>query len=192
MSTSVDSTARTAWWMLLVRAVLTLVFGIVALASPGIALLVLVYVFASYALLEGVAAISFGIRARGTPHRGWSVAQGVISVLAGLVTLIWPGQTALTLLFLVAFWAIVLGVAEVGEAFAARRRGEGSWGWTLAAGVLNVVVGVVLLVRPGSGILTLLWLIGAFAVAAGIAGIGWAFRTRAATGPADPVAEDRA
>ncbi|WP_214407088.1 HdeD family acid-resistance protein [Pseudonocardia lacus] len=181
MSTSVDTTAQTAWWILLIRAVLTVVFGVVALASPGIALLVLIYVFASYALLEGVAAISFGLRARGShPHWGWSVGEGVISVLAGIVALFWPGQTALTLLFVVALWAIVLGVAGVGEAFAARGRGDGSWGWTLLGAVLNVVVGVLLLVWPGSGILTLLWLVGAFALASGLAGIARAFRVRAA------------
>jgi len=186
MSASVDSTEKTAWWMLLIRAVLTLLFGIVALASPGIALLVLVYVFATYAILEGVAAIGFGIRARATlPHWGWSIAQGVISVLAGIGALVWPGTTALTLLFLIAIWAIVLGVAEVGGAFAARRSGGAGWGWTLAAGVLNVVVGIVLLARPGSGILTLLWLIGIFAVASGIAGVGWAFRVRRTTGTAE-------
>jgi uncharacterized membrane protein HdeD (DUF308 family) len=189
MSTPADSTTKAAWWMLLVRAVLTLAFGIVALASPGIALLALVYVFASYALLEGVAAVSYGFRARGTaPHWGWSVAQGVISVLAGLVALVWPGQTAVTLLFVIAFWAIVLGVAEVGEAFAARKAGNDHWGWTLASGALNVVVGILLMIWPGSGILTLLWLIGVFALASGIAGIGWAFRVRATTGVTDPVA----
>lgn len=188
MSTSVAPTARTAWWMLLVRAVLTVLFGVVALVSPGIALLALVYVFGFYALLEGVAAVAFGIRARGTPHWGWAVAQGVVSVVAGVVALVWPGPTALTLLFLVAFWAIVLGVAEIGEAFTVRGRGMRSWVWTLVAGVLNVVVGVVLLVLPGSGILALLWLIGVFAIASGIAGIGWAFQVRAAAAPAaDPV-----
>src|SRR4051794_14117672 len=120
MSTPVDSTAKTAWWMLLIRAVLTLAFGVVALASPGIALLVLdlgvaalappgaalvvlVYSFGTYAAREALAAISFGTPPRRSePHWGWSVAQGVISVLAGLTALVWPGPTAVTLLFLIA------------------------------------------------------------------------------------------
>jgi uncharacterized membrane protein HdeD (DUF308 family) len=190
MSTPVDSTAKTAWWMLLIRAVLTLAFGVVALASPGIALLVLVYVFGTYAVLEGLAAVSFGIRARRSePHWGWSVAQGVISVLAGLVALVWPGPTAVTLLFLIAVWAVVLGVTEIGEAFAARRRGDDSWGWMLGAAALNIIVGVLLLVWPGSGILTLLWLVGVFALASGVVGIGRALRVRAATGPTRAAAE---
>lgn len=183
MSSSVDTAVKTVWWMLLIRAILTLAFGIVALSSPGIALLALVFVFATYAILEGIAAVTLGIRSRGTaPHWGWSVFQGAVSILAGLLALIWPGATALTLLFLVAFWAIVLGVAEIGQAFVARKRGEDTWGWTVAAGALNIIVGILLLVWPATGILTLLWLIGVFAVATGIVGIIWAFRART-TGP---------
>jgi uncharacterized membrane protein HdeD (DUF308 family) len=171
--------------MLLVRAALTLVFGIIALVSPGIAVLALIYVFGFYAVLEGVAAISFAIRARAAlPHWGWMVAEGTISVLAGLVALLWPGQTALTLLFLVAIWAIALGVAQIAEAFVARRRVDGTWGWALAGGVLNVLFGAVLLVWPGSGILTLLWLIGVFAIAVGVTGIVRALRLRAQPGTA--------
>jgi uncharacterized membrane protein HdeD (DUF308 family) len=157
---------------------------------PGIELLVLVYVFGTYAVLEGLAAVSFGIRARRSePHGGWSVAQGVISLLAELVALVWPGPTAVTLLFLIAVWTVVLGVTEIGEAFAARRRGDDSWGRMLGAAALNIIVGVLLLVWPGSGILTLLWLVGAFAPASGVVGIGRALRVRATTGPTRVAAE---
>jgi uncharacterized membrane protein HdeD (DUF308 family) len=165
--------------MLLVRAALTLAFGIIALASPGIALLALVYVFGFYAILEGIAAIAFAVRARASlPHWGWLVAEGVVSVLAGLVALFWPGLTALTLLFVVAIWAVVLGVAQIAEGFAGRRRGDASWGWAVVGGVINILFGILLMVWPASGILALLWLIGIFAVVAGIAGIVRAFRVR--------------
>ena len=99
----------------------------------------------------------------------WTIVQGVVSVLAGIIALIWPGVTALALLFVVAFWAIVLGIGEIGGAFASRSSGSTTWGWTLAAGILNVVFGVVLLIWPASGILTLVWLVGIFTLAGGIA-----------------------
>jgi uncharacterized membrane protein HdeD (DUF308 family) len=160
-------------------------FGIIALVSPGIALLTLVWVFGIYAILDGIAAVALGIRARGEPNWVWTLVQGVVSVLAGLVALVWPGVTALALLFLIAFWAVMLGVGQIGGAFAARRRGSNAWGWTLAAGVLNVVFGVLLLIWPGSGILTLVWLVGIFALAGGIALIVLAFRVRSVARPTE-------
>jgi uncharacterized membrane protein HdeD (DUF308 family) len=178
MDTTVQSVAKTVWWLVLLRGIFMVLFGIIALVSPGIALLTLVWVFGVYAILDGIAAVMLGIRTRGEPHWVWTLIQGVVSVLAGLVALVWPGVTALALLFIVAFWAVMLGVGEIGGAFAARRRGSNAWGWTLAAGVLNVVFGVLLLIWPASGILTLVWLVGIFALAGGIALIVLAFRVR--------------
>ena len=101
-----------------------------------------------------------------------------MSALAGAIALIWPGVTALALLFVVAFWAIMLGVGEIGGAFASRKRGSQAWGWTLAAGILNVVFGIVLLAWPASGILALVWLVGIFTLAGGLTLILLAFRVR--------------
>jgi uncharacterized membrane protein HdeD (DUF308 family) len=185
MHTTVQSVAKTVWWLVLLRGTLTVLFGIIALVSPGIALLTLVWVFGIYAIIDGIAAIALGIRTRGEPHWGWTIVQGVVSVVAGLIALFWPGVTALALLFVIAFWAIMQGIGEIGGAFAARRVGSTAWGWTLVAGILNVVFGVLLLVWPGSGILTLVWLVGIFAVAGGIALVILAFRVRSVAKSAD-------
>jgi uncharacterized membrane protein HdeD (DUF308 family) len=178
MDTTVRSVAKTVWWLVLLRGALMVLFGIIALVSPGIALLTLVWVFGIYSILDGIAAVALGIRTRGEPHWVWTIVQGVVSVLAGFVALVWPGVTALALLFLIAFWAILLGVGEIGGAFASRQRGSNAWGWTLAAGVLNILFGVLLLIWPASGILTLVWLVGIFALAGGVALILLAFRVR--------------
>lgn len=180
MDTNTRSVAQTMWWLVLVRGILMVLFGILALGWPGIALLTLVWLFGVYAILDGVTAVVIGVRSRGEPHRVWTIVQGVVSVLAGLVALVWPGLTALALLFVIAFWAIVLGIGEIGGAFASRRSGSGAWGWTLAAGILNVVFGVLLLVWPAGGILALVWLVGIFALAGGIALVVLAFRVRQA------------
>jgi uncharacterized membrane protein HdeD (DUF308 family) len=82
------------------------------------------------------------------------------------------------LLFVVAFWAIMLGIGEIGAAFASRKRGSHAWGWTLTAGILNVVFGIVLLAWPASGILALVWLVGIFTLAGGLTLIFLAFRVR--------------
>jgi uncharacterized membrane protein HdeD (DUF308 family) len=185
MDTDIKSVAQAMWWLVLLRGILMVLFGIIALMWPGIALLTLVWLFGAYAVLDGITAIVIGVRARGEPHWVWTVVQGVVSVLAGVIALVWPGVTAFALLFVVAFWAIVLGIGEIGAAMASRRRGSSAWGWTLAAGILNVVFGVVLLIWPATGILALIWLVGIFMVAGGIALITLAFRVRSAARSSD-------
>lgn len=187
MDTNLKTVANAVWWLVLLRGILLAIFGIIALVSPGIALLALLWVFGLFAILEGIAAVVIGIRSRGEPHWVWTIVQGVVSVLAGIIALIWPGLTALALLFVVAFWAIVLGIGEIGGAFASRRSGSTSWGWTLAAGILNIIFGVVLLMWPASGILTLIWLVGIFTLAGGIVLVVLAFKVRSiAKSAADP------
>jgi uncharacterized membrane protein HdeD (DUF308 family) len=178
VDTNIRSIAKAVWWLVLLRGILMALFGIIALVSPGIALLTLIWLFGFYALLDGVTAIVIGVRTRGEPHWGWTVVQGVISVLAGLVALVWPGATAFALLFVVAFWAIMLGIGEIAAAFTSRRGGSGAWGWTLAAGVLNVLFGVVLLLWPASGILALVWLVGVFSLIGGVTLVALSFKVR--------------
>jgi uncharacterized membrane protein HdeD (DUF308 family) len=185
MDTNVKSVATAVWWLVLLRGIFMVIFGIIALMSPGIALLTLVWVFGFYAILDGIAAVVIGVRTRGEPHWVWMIVQGVVSALAGLIALVWPGVTAFALLFVVAFWAIMLGIGEIGGAFTSRQSGSNSWGWTLAAGVLNVVFGVLLLMWPASGILTLVWLVGVFTLVGGVALITLALRVRSVAKTAD-------
>jgi uncharacterized membrane protein HdeD (DUF308 family) len=179
--------ARTVWWLVLLRGVLAVLFGLFALFAPGATLLALVYVFGAYAVLDGVTAVVAGVRhRRQEAHWVWHLVEGVISVLAGIVAFAWPGITALVILYVVAFWSVFTGVSEIMESFAMRRRGSPTWGWMLAAGVLGVLFGIVLLVAPGGGLLTLLWLVGVYSVVFGVIVVGWAFRLRNAVGAGRP------
>jgi len=170
---------RAVWWLVLVRGILAVLFGLFALFSPGSTLLALVIVFGVYAVLDGVTAVVAGLRhRREEAHWIWHVVLGVVSVIAGVVAFVWPGVTVLAILYVIAFWSIVAGVTEIMEAFAMRRAGSSSWGWALAAGVVSVLFGIVLAVQPGVGLLTLLYLVGAYALVAGVILIWWAFRLR--------------
>jgi uncharacterized membrane protein HdeD (DUF308 family) len=191
MDTKSKSVAKAVWWLVLLRGIFMAIFGLIALVSPGIALLTLVWLFGFYAILDGIAAVVIGIRTRAEPHWVWAIVQGIVSVLAGVIALIWPGVTALALLFVVAFWAIVLGIGEIVGAVASRKSGSNAWGWTLAAGILNVVFGVLLLIWPASGILTLIWLVGIFTLAGGVALVLLAFRVRSVAKSAGPGATDQ-
>lgn len=173
--------ARSVWWLVLLRGVLAILFGLVALFTPGTALLAIVFVFGAYAILDGITAIVAGIRHRGAEsHWVWHLVQGVVSVIAGVVAFAWPGVTVLALLFVIAFWSIVNGIAEIMESFAMRKRGSGTWGWMLAAGIVSVLFGIVLVIQPGAALITLLWFVGAYAVIFGVIIVVWAFRLRGA------------
>ena len=155
--------------------------SLIALFTPGTALLALVFVFGAYAIIDGIIAIVAGIRHRGSEsHWVWHLVQGVVSVIAGIVAFVWPGVTVLALLFVLAFWSIVSGIAEIMESFAMRKRGSDTWGWVLAAGIVSVLFGIVLFLVPGAALITLLWLVGAYAVVFGVIIIVWAFRLRGA------------
>ncbi|HXV92371.1 MAG TPA: HdeD family acid-resistance protein, partial [Pseudonocardia sp.] len=184
-SSEIGGELKALWWLVLLRGVFAVIFGLIALFLPGSALLALVIVFGVYAIVDGITAVVLGIRHRATErHWIWHIVQGVVSVIAGLVALFWPGVTVLAILFVIAIWSIVLGVAEIVQAFAARSRGSESWGWLLAGGVVAVIFGIVLLVWPGATLLVLLWTVGIFAIVFGVVLIVGAFRVRRAVGAA--------
>ena len=172
----IPSTLTTNWWAMFLRGVVALLFGSVTLAWPGMTLIVLIVFFGAYVLVDGVLAIVAGIR--GSEGRRWLLlAEGVLSVLAGLIAFFWPGMTVLLLLFVISAWAIFTGLLKVVMAIFFRREVENAWLMGLS-GVLSVLFGVILAVLPGAGLLTLVWLIGIYALVVGIVLIYLGFRVR--------------
>lgn len=168
------------WWALALRGLLALLFGLLVLLWPGPGLLALVFLFGAYAIVDGALAVVAGVRGTAGP-RWLLVVEGVIGVLAGIVAFAWPGITALALLYVVAFWAVFGGIAEIASAVALRREIEDEWALALG-GVLSIIFGVLLAVLPGVGLLSLVWLVGVYAIVFGIALIVLAFRVRRGTG----------
>ena len=166
------------WWALALRGVAAIVFGLLAFILPSITLTALILLFSAYMLVDGVFAIVAAVRAEERDTRWWLLlAEGVLGVLAGIVAFVWPGLTALALLYLVAAWSIITGILQIVGAIRLRREIEGEWALILG-GVLSVIFGVLLAVLPGPGILALLWLIGAYALVSGVLLIILAFRVR--------------
>jgi uncharacterized membrane protein HdeD (DUF308 family) len=169
-------TLATNWWALLLRGIAAVLFGLAALFWPGLTLFVLIVFFGAYALVDGILAIVAGIR--GSEGRRWLLlAEGVLGVLAGLITFFWPGMTALFLLFVISAWAIFTGLLKVVMAIFFRREVENAWLMGLS-GVLSVLFGVILAVLPGAGLLSLVWLIGIYALIVGVVLIVLGFRMR--------------
>jgi len=166
------------WWALALRGGIAILFGLAALLRPGIALAALILLFGAYVLVDGVFAIVGVFRGtRGGTPRWLLLLEGVVGILAGIVALIFPGLTAVALLYLVAVWAIVTGLAEIATAIRLRQEITGEWALILG-GVLSVIFGLLLAVLPGVGILSLIWLIGAYAIAFGVLLLIAAFRVR--------------
>jgi uncharacterized membrane protein HdeD (DUF308 family) len=158
--------ARAVRTIFVVRAVLAVAFGLVALLWPDLTLLVLAIAFGVYALLEGVASVVEAVRSRGRPRWWLGLLGGLVSIAAGVMALLWPGITALALAILVGAWAVVTGVAQIARAVRLRRAGRRIWLLALA-GVLSVVAGVLILLWPAAGAIGLALLLGVFALVYG-------------------------
>jgi uncharacterized membrane protein HdeD (DUF308 family) len=170
------------WWVLALRGLAAIVFGVLAFVLPGITLWALVILFGAYMLVDGIFAIVTSVRVAGREARWWLLLiEGVLGVLAGLVAAFLPGLTALALLYFVAAWAIVTGILEIVGAIRLRQEIEGEWALGLS-GALSVLFGVLLIVIPApAGLLSLVWLIGAYALAFGVLLLVLAFRVRSAS-----------
>jgi uncharacterized membrane protein HdeD (DUF308 family) len=166
------------WWILLIRGLCAVLFGLVAAAWPGITLFALILMFAVYVLADAVMSIAAGFA--GTPDgRVWwpMILVGLLGLIAGVTAIAWPGMTALVLLVVIASWAITHGVIELIAAIRLRKVIDDEWVLVLQ-GVLWILCGVLMLARPGASALALVLLIGGFAAAAGIMEIALAFRLR--------------
>ncbi|HEY3065106.1 MAG TPA: HdeD family acid-resistance protein [Methylomirabilota bacterium] len=167
------------WWAIVLRGVFAILFGLSAFLWPGMTVVVLVLLYGAYALADGIMAVAWAFVGRRLGAFPWGVfLAGLTAIAAGLVAFLWPGVTALALLYLIAVWAIVRGVFEVVAAIHLRRELEHEW-LLAAVGVLSILFGVVLIVAPGAGALALVWWIGAFAFVAGILMVSLGFRLRA-------------
>jgi len=171
----VDELAR-HWWVIGLRGLAAVLFGILAFTLPGMTLAVLVLLFGAYALVDGILTLLAAFRGD-AQHRIAMAIEGVVGVLAGLAAFVWPGLTALVLLYIIAFWAIVTGVLEIVAAVRLRRAISNEFG-LIVGGVLSVLFGIVLLVSPGAGALAVVFIIGAYAIVFGIALLVLAWRLR--------------
>jgi uncharacterized membrane protein HdeD (DUF308 family) len=166
------------WGWIALRGVAALIFGILTFIEPAISLATLVLLFGAYALANGVLElISAVANRRGEDHWVAMLVGGILSIGAGLVTLFLPGITAIVLLYWIAIWAVVTGVAEIMTAIRLRKEMTGEW-MLILAGAFSVVFGVFLFLRPAIGALAVVLWIGAYAVVLGIMLIGFAFRLR--------------
>lgn len=176
MRPTLDALARN-WWLILLRGVFAIIFGLLTFAWPGLTLVTLVLLYGAFSLFDGLFSIVAALKG-GTPMpRWWLALVGLLGIGVGLITLFWPQITGIVLLMFIAGWAIASGVLQIIGAVYLRKEIEGEW-LLIASGLLSVLFGVFLVLFPGAGALSLALVIGAFAVAYGVLLIGFALRLK--------------
>lgn len=165
------------WWMLLLRGICAIVFGILAFVWPAMTLVTLILLYGAFAFVDGAFALIAAITGGAAAPRWWLALVGVFGIAAGLATWFWPGLTALVLLYFIAAWAVVTGVIQIVGAFQLRKEIDNEW-LLIAAGVVSVLFGGLLFVHPGAGALTVLFIIGAYAILFGLLLVFLALRLR--------------
>ena len=176
-----------AGWMFSLRGAIAVVFGVLALAWPGVTLLWLVALFAAFALISGVASTVGAVRnRRGDEHWWLALLLGLVSIGAGVIAIVHPALTALVLVLLMGANAIATGVLDIAMAIRLRKVIRGEW-LLILAGLVSIAFGVLVFVFPAAGALALVWLISIYAIASGILlfVVGWRLRRqREASWPA--------
>ena len=165
------------WWLLLLRGIAAIIFGLLAFAWPGVTLLTLILFYGAFALVDGVLAIIAAITGGAPGPRWWLAIVGLLGIAAGLLTFLMPGLSALVLLFFIAGWAIATGVFQIIGAIQLRKEIDNEW-LLILGGIISVLFGIGVMLAPGAGALALIWVIGTYAVIIGVLLVALAFRLK--------------
>jgi uncharacterized membrane protein HdeD (DUF308 family) len=157
------------WWTFVLRGILAILFGLVCMILPGMALLTLVFLFGFYALADGIFSIVGAFRRTNRADVPWwaLLIAGIFSIIAGALAFVLPGITAFALLMLIAAWAVAGGIMQIVAAIRLRKQITGEWMLVLS-GILSIAFGILMFIFPGAGALAVVIWIGAYSIVMGI------------------------
>jgi uncharacterized membrane protein HdeD (DUF308 family) len=164
-----------SWWVLVIRGVFAILFGVITLLWPDITVFALVTIFGAFVMLDGLIEIWVGFANRGRERHWWADALlGVVSVVIGVIAIGWPGITAIAAMYVIASWMIVIGGLMVYQGIRLRDDIAGEL-WVISTGALSFLLGVAFMIFPGAGAISLAWAIAGFIVVLGVlmVKIGW-------------------
>jgi uncharacterized membrane protein HdeD (DUF308 family) len=162
------SLARKIWIFAIIRGALAIIFGLIALFSPIATALALAIVIGVYAIVNGVFDIIEAIRHRGSSSMVLRIVLGVVSILFGLLVLVWPGISLAILVIMVGIWAIIIGILQIVSSVRHRAIPNSGWVWGIIGGALSILFGILVLIWPGTGLVTIIWIIGIWAIVWGV------------------------
>ena len=155
------------WWVVLLRGLVAIAFGVLTFTQPAISLAALLLFFGAFVFADGLLHVWTAISDKERENRWLLLLGGLLGIGVGLLAFLTPGLTAIAVLFYIAIWAVATGLLDIVAAVRLRKEIEGEWLLGLG-GLSSVAFGVVLLARPGTGALAVLWIIAAYAVAFGV------------------------
>ena len=167
-----------SWWVLLLRGIAAIIFGVLAFAWPGLTLVTLVLLYGAFALVDGALSLIAAFTGSAKPiPTWWLIVVGLLGIAAGGVTFLWPGITAVLLVMFIGAWALVHGIFEIIGAIQLRKEIDNEW-MLIFGGLLSVLFGIVVLIAPGAGAIGLIWAIATYSILFGITFVALAFRLR--------------
>jgi uncharacterized membrane protein HdeD (DUF308 family) len=169
---------KSVWWMFLLKGVVAIVFGLVALFMPGTAAMSLLMALGFYALFDGASTVWGAVKVRKLDGSWWLLAlEGLLGVFIGWLALSRPGEVTLMFIFIFAFWAVFGGLLRIVLAIRLRKEIQGEF-TLIAGGAMSVLFGVFLISRPVAGLLGVMWMIGGIALLIGIVMVMLAMKAR--------------
>jgi uncharacterized membrane protein HdeD (DUF308 family) len=174
-----NATLARHWWTIVLRGVIAILFGIIALGAPGAVLLSLAFVFGIYVLVDGVFGLVGTVRAvRTHGHWGALLAEAVLNIVMGLIALIMPAAAVAAFVLLMAVWALVSGALMLTAAIRLHAT-HGRW-WLGLGGIASLVWGLLLVLAPIMGAVVVTWWLGIYAIVFGVSLLvcGWQLRAQ--------------
>jgi len=176
MAQAVAASMSKSWWLFVLRGVLAVLLAVLAFTSPADTLAALVLIFGIFALFDGIVAVFASATAAEMRQPWWPlVLRGLLGIAAGVFALVRPDMTALVLVYLIAFWAIVGGISELVAAFELHDAIPHAWLLGLA-GAAAVVFGVLAIFAPNAGATALVYALGIYAAIYGICYLVFGFQ----------------
>jgi uncharacterized membrane protein HdeD (DUF308 family) len=171
-----DGDPTSLWWVALIAGAVSIGVGVLALAYPGPTLLAVGLLFGIYLTLWGASMLYRGAAGHGLPAivRVLFALIGIFGVLAGLMLMVRPGQSVLTVVWVLGFWWVLSGALQLTHGFAS----SAGRTWNIIWGMVGIVAGVVILAQPGIGLVTLVWIGGIALIAQGTIELFAAFELR--------------
>jgi uncharacterized membrane protein HdeD (DUF308 family) len=164
------------WWVFVVRGLLVIAFGLLTLLWPAITVLVLIALFATFCVLDGVTSIISAVQRK---DWGWQFFGGILSIVVGFLAIMWPASAGFALIILIAAWAIMRGVLDISAAISLRRELNKQLEWMLIiSGIVSILFGLLVALWPVAGILAIIGMIAGFSVFLGVTLIAAGLRQR--------------
>ncbi|WP_341895101.1 DUF308 domain-containing protein [Ferrovibrio terrae] len=167
---------RRLWWMIVLRGLAALVFGLIAIFWPGISLAALVMLFGAYALMDGAITLGFALRHRsGEAGRSILMATGIAGLTIGLISVLWPQVTVTLLIYVLAAWLVLFGLIAIAHSLQMKKQVGTAWPLS-RGGILLLVIGLLLLLFPNAVAVAATWVLGLLALLIGGGLLAFAWR----------------